>query len=416
MAIEEMLELLPHRPRARILVLARSSLIETTWRAQMEEHAPDLPYVLLSSPRKHRLAALKAEGGPVVFVHSHEDLPAFGKTLAGFEWDMIVIDETSRFRTASAQRVGRMTGYQARPLTAPFRLALSGTPVIKSATDVYPILRWLGAPTGNKQQFLDRFMVQRPRSRELVLADEPGLLSLLDCWRFQVPKSAVLSIPRAWHYERVRLEPWQRSLYQELRRRLRSLDAEELAGSQLEQLLRLAQITAGFDGQDPPSYVTANAKLTHLMDKVLPSVGEDQAVIWVRFRKEALGVLDALRRNGWSAVAFTGAHTDDINADSFRSFAGGSSQFFVATLAKGAMGLNLPMAAHMVYLTRDFDTEGWVQSLDRNHRLSTSHQALNVTVIEAQDSIDQKITQVLGDDLHEAARLTALDVREVLGR
>jgi hypothetical protein len=422
-AIEEMLELIQHRPAARILVLARNALMETTWAAQLEEHAPELHYTLLNHVRKLRPMMLISvwQGPPIpwVFVHSHEDLPGslevdgkpttMGKILASYEWDMIVVDETSRFRTAGAQRTGRLTGYQAKPLTAPYRLGLSGLPIIKSAANVYPTLRWLGAPTGNKQQFVNRFMYSKPRSFELELLDEPGLRSLLDCWRFQIPKSAVLQIPRAWHYEMVELEPWQRAEYVRVQKELRQLDAESLSSTRLTELLRLAQVTAGFRDD---TYRPGNAKLRHLLVRILPELGEDQAIIWVGFRQEALGVARALP----AAVAFTGAQDAGENTAAFRSFTQGHSQFFVSTLAKGAMGLNLPMAAHMIYLTRDFDTENYAQSLERNARLTTTHQQLNVTVLEAYNSIDQKVTQILGDDLHEAARLTTLDVKEVLGR
>lgn len=411
-AIEEMLELLQHRPRARILVLCLNSLIETTWATQIAQHAPDLPFWPLNAPRTKRLLQLDDrwhDSSPIVFVHSIEDLHAFGKTLAAYEWDMIVIDETSMFRTAGAKRTGRLTGYQARPLTAPFRLGLSGLPMIKQATDLYPLLRWLGAPVGNKQDYLERFMVQVPNTHELKLADEAGLLSLLDAWRFQVPKGAVLQIPRSWHYERIELAPWQRKLYKDTRKELLERDAEELASTRLEELMRLAKVTAGFD---ETSYRPDNAKLDHLVNKVVPRLGDEQAIIWVRFREEAIGVIQRLPH----AVAFTGALDAEANRSAYLDFTEGRAQFFVSTLSKGARGLNLPMARHMVYLTQDFDTDLIVQSRERNVRLTTLHENLTVTIVEAEDSVDQKISEVVGDDVRAAARLTSLDVEEVLGR
>lgn len=410
-SIEEMLELLQHRPRARILVLVRNSLIETTWAAQLAQHAPDLFYVLLNKPRKARAADLEVawiQSCPIVFIHSHEDLPAFGKALAAYEWDMIVIDETSQFRTAGAQRTGRLTGYQARPLTAPFRLGLSGLPMIKSPVDLYPVLRWLGAPTGPKVSFVQRFMVEVPYTRELKLIDESGLRSLMDAWRFTVPKAAVLRIPRSWHYERVQLQPWQRQLYTKTKKELRDRDAEELSSTRLEELMALAKVSAGFQGEH---YNPDNAKLEHLTKRILPTFEDDQVIIWVRFREEALGVAGRIK----GAVPYTGAQDDKLNDLAYADFTEGRAQYFVSTLSKGGIGLNLPQARHMVYLTRDFNTELIVQSLERNIRLTTTHADTTVTVIEAEDTIDQKMSEVLGDDVRQAAKLTALDVREVLG-
>lgn len=413
-SLEEMLELTVHRPRARVLVLCLNSLIETTWATQAAQHAPGLPCVTLNGPRKSRMNIfheLDMPPGtyPILAIHSIEDLPGYGKELANYEWDMIVIDETSMFRTAGAKRTGRLTGYQARPLTAPFRLGLSGLPMIKQATDLYPLLRWLGAPVGNKQDYLERFMVQVPNTHELKLADEAGLRSLLDAWRFQVPKGAVLRIPRSWHYERIQLAPWQRKLYKDVQRELAQRDAEELASTRLEELMRLAKVTAGFD---ETSYRPDNAKLDHLVNKVAPRFGDEQAIIWVRFREEAIGVIQRLPY----AVAFTGALDAEANRSAYLDFTEGRAQFFVSTLSKGARGLNLPMARHMVYLTQDFDTDLIVQSRERNVRLTTLHENLTVTIVEAEDSIDQKVSEVVGDDVRAAARLTSLDVEEVLGR
>jgi len=106
-AIEEMLELvLAHVPNAQILVLCRHANRRTVWGEQLPQHAPGLPFTILDTPRKQRLKLLQEApiDQPMVWIHSHEDLPGFGNELAKYHWDMMVIDECAAFRTASAAR------------------------------------------------------------------------------------------------------------------------------------------------------------------------------------------------------------------------------------------------------------------------------------------------------------------------
>lgn len=432
MGIEEMLELTHHRGAPQMLVLARKSNLATTWADELSRHAPALDWEILGGPRRERALRLEQDPGliPKVWLHSHEDLPAFGKTLAKYHWDLILIDECAGFRTAAAARTKLLTDFH-HPLDADFKLAFSGLPMIKNVLDLYPILRWLEAfkvqrpdgtwKLGNKSEFTDRFLVVDAYGREVAVSDPVGLAQLLASCRFQVPKSTVLNIPRSWRYDRLQMPPWQRESYRRIQKDLKvrfTQDGRLVEGdvsSRLTELIRLAQVTAGFEALDADRWQwhDDNAKTRNLLDVVMPELEGEKVIVWCVFQVEAANVTRLLREAGHRTVAYYG-EDKNRNAEAYASWKAGDADVFVSTLAKGSTGLNLPEASAMYYHSRNFRTDEVLQSLERNYRMTTKHANLKVLIPECEDTIDQRFSEVFGDDVRKASTWTSLDLGSVL--
>jgi hypothetical protein len=433
-AIEEILEQLHHKRDALILILARNSNLYDPWSKQLHEHAgmkPLVDFVVLDGKRKDRTAMLENihKYSAPIWIHNHEDLPAMGEVLASVDWDMIVMDESSRFRSAGAERVRRMTGASRKQLDAPNKIALSGAPVIKRATDIYPTLKWLGAPVGDKAAFQERFVMLGgyTGTEEILIKDVDGLNRLLDNYRFVVPKGSVIDLPRAWHHHQVKLHKWQSESYARIQRQLRSrfLDdegkiTERMVRNRLGELLRLEQVVAGFEAIDTEhfNWRDDNAKTEELFANVLPDYEGSSVMVWAHFQPEVANLCRLAVEHGWHADAYYGGQSDARNEAALRSFQEGHTNLLVLNTAKGGAGLNMPMAHTSIYYTRTFNTEDWEQSLDRNSRLDTvldAGEVLNVDVIEAPGTVDDQIDRVLGDDVRKAAQITAIDVAAILG-
>jgi hypothetical protein len=361
-----------------------------------------------------------------VWLHNHEDLPAFGKILTQYHWDMVVIDESAGFRTANAQRTALLTGARnQRRLSADFKIAMTGLPVVKHALDLYPTLRWLGAWPGTKAEYCEAFLVMNEYNQEVMIKDLPALTAVIDSVRFQVPKSSVLNIPRTWRYDRVTLPKWQRESYRRIQRELatRFIDEngelhESILRSRLSELLRLHQVAAGFEAisANQWNWHDDNAKTRWLIDDILPELEGEKMIVWTVFQPEAENVTRMLRKAGRKAVAYYGSQDRGMeNQESYDAWKSGKADTFVSTLAKGSTGLNLPEASTMIYHSRSQNTEHWVQGLERNYRMTTKHEELHVIVIEGDDTIDQAVTKTLGDDIRVASSLTSIEWKAVLG-
>jgi hypothetical protein len=187
-------------------------------------------------------------------------------------------------------------------------------------------------------------------------------------------------------------------------------------------MLRLAQVAAGFEAIDTEhfNWRDDNAKTEELFTNVLPDLWDagGQVLLWCHYHAEVQNLARLATDAGWCAATFYGGNTDAQNNENLSDFKGGEANLLILNTLKGAHGLNLPMAHTAIYYTRTFDTEAWTQSLERNSRLDTVLEAgetLNVVVIEAKDTVDERIDVVLGDDVHQAAQVTSVDVKAILG-
>lgn len=428
-AIEEIAELLARKPRSETLILAINATIDTVWREQLNLFLvdPDACY-LNRGTLKDRIQLLETERH-AIWVASHETLPALGTAMVAHHFSFIIIDEHQKYRSPNSRRskilLGR--GGVGGALSAPFRLILSGTPVIKRGTDVYVSYKWLGALPGTLERFRERFLVMGGYGdrEELAIRDPEGLNAALNDFRFVVPEPVRLA--RIWETRRVTLPAWQRAAYKRVKKELKTrylTDKGEVIERDITQtavaLLRLAQITAGFEAIDSEhhNWRPDNAKTQELLENVVPLLTGQQWILWVWYRAEVVALNQALRDAGLSVATFYGGQTAEEKAEEDRRFKSGEAEVMVANMAAGGAGQNWPDAKAAVYYTRSFDTEAWVQSLGRNARMTTqlkSGESLMVIVLEAEDTVDQHISAVLGRDIATAAGLSIMRIRQILG-
>ncbi|MGE0616101.1 MAG: SNF2-related protein [Bacteriovoracia bacterium] len=115
---------MPEGGGARTLVVAPTSVLHG-WREQLRKFRPSL------APNLFHGAGRAIEGGDVMLT-SFGTLRAEADRLAGEAWDMIVIDESQIIRNPQSQ-----TFQAVKKLRAPFRLALSGTPIENRFSDLW---------------------------------------------------------------------------------------------------------------------------------------------------------------------------------------------------------------------------------------------------------------------------------------
>jgi SWI/SNF-related matrix-associated actin-dependent regulator of chromatin subfamily A-like protein 1 len=444
-AIEEIHKLKAALPNARVLILCPNAVMRLVWYAQIHQHSSiPLQVRVLDGPMAQRRIALEREWGTFdVWVHNHESLSEMGLALAGKRWDMIVLDEHSKFRSHLSARSKCLLGqgrFKNHPLTGPYQLALSGTPLIKKATDVYTTYKWLGAPTGTIAQFRQRHCIMGGYEDydEVGIKPNSGLHEMLDAHRFVIPKDAVLKLPRSFTTHEVQLPDWQREIYERVRVECkvaieaagaRGRDGEELPHEEgkleanltnhLTILLRLQEVNAGIESVgDAYHWHARNAKTRYLIDELLPDLfAEDpdgKVILWCWFRHEIRHLAETLAAAGYRPVTFYGAMKTSERDAAVERFRHGDANVFIGQAAAAGLGLNLPEARTMVYVSRSFDTEAYLQSLDRNHRLDTGHTDLRVVILEAADTVDQAVTGILTRNATLAGSVTSIDPARVL--
>lgn len=157
---------------SRILVIAPKRVAEDTWPKELSkwEHLSGLDATLVMGTQAEREAALRQQ--TFLYIINRENVSWL---VANHPWnfDMVVIDELSSFKSNQAQRFKAMK--KVRPLVSRI-VGLTGTPAPNSLLDLWPEMylmdmgHRLGRFIGG---FRERFFTPDKRNREIIYSYKP---------------------------------------------------------------------------------------------------------------------------------------------------------------------------------------------------------------------------------------------------
>jgi superfamily II DNA or RNA helicase len=226
--------------------------------------------------------------------------------------------------------------------------------------------------------------------------------------------------PKVYKRVYVELSPEQRRIYRELLKQSvaeltasgakppAGLEAEEIilwcleerdkvrADNALTKLLRLQQVVGGYatteEGDVQP---LASNRLTALLETLGDLDGK--ALIWARFRPELEAIYKALReQHGPAAVVrYYGGVGDEERAEAvWRLDRDPTCRFLVGNPQSGGIGLPLHAADAMVYYSKDFNLETYLQSEERASKVGKTSNVLIIDLV-ATDTVDEKVHEAL---------------------
>jgi len=272
------------------------------------------------------------------------------------------------------------------------KTVLGGTPISNSETDAYSQLRFLGLDVGNT---VEEFKLRYPTPE-----------SLRDLMRGRFIRRRKEEV-KELNLPSKRIEVIEVDLSEE-ERRVYDLMVDDLLlevqavpnqehvdlGNHLTALLRMIQYTSN------PALITSSvpgrgAKMKKL-DEVVRGVlvdPDEKIIIWTSFRKNVEALLE--RYKEFSAVAlYGGVERDALMKNAKRFQEDPACRVLIAIPQCAREGFTLTRARNAVYLDRNFSYLDWAQSQDRIHRISQVKECRIIT-IEAKDTIDQRIDEVL---------------------
>jgi SNF2 family DNA or RNA helicase len=426
-----------------LLVIAPPAVAPNWVRDEIPVHAPDCLRVRChlweskrASTKKHAKSAkeMMEHDGLAVLVMSYEGFMtdrggACAKELLTTRTCMMVLDESARIKTPSAKRTKRAI---AAGKYAPYRRALTGTPVANSPFDVYTQLRFLDPdiwkPLGcsNFRAFKTRFGewvnqqlgAGRSFPKLVHYKDLDKLHKVVDSIGSRLLKEDVLDLPPKLYQRRYFApDPSQTRAIKDLKTQLFSEteDGREISAVlAITQLLRVQQILSGFaglDGTDEIVEFKKNPRLDALMEIV-----EDcphKMIVWARFRYDIDSICKALTAAGISHVRYDGAVGTDERETARDSFQKGDAKVFVANPACAGEGLTLHAARTVVYYTNSFKLTERLQSEDRAHRIGQKFPVTYIDIV-AEGTLDEKIITALREKLDIASQVTGDTLKEWL--
>jgi len=360
-------------------------------------------------------------------------------------WAGLVLDEAQQVKNPASR------GHAAaRDLAVPFTLAVTGTPVENSLTELHALLALTspgllpsarrfgeqfvrpiegvhagistGPGAGDLPASIDRLRSQRldrlrrrirpfllRRTKELVAADLPD------------KQEQTLAVELAPEHRAV----YDRYLQLERQKVLGlvdDLDRQRFIVYRSLTLLRMLALDASLI--DPALAGTPSAKTDALVEQIADVVAEGhRALVFSQFTSYLRLVADRLDAAGVEHAYLDGSTTrrDEVIA----GFRTGTAPVFLLSLKAGGTGLNLTEADYVFVLDPWWNPAVEQQAVDRAHRIG-QHRTVMVYRMVAAGTIEEKVVAlkarkaalvdaVIDDGDLFASALTAADVRELLG-
>ncbi|WP_447924449.1 DEAD/DEAH box helicase [Georgenia muralis] len=408
-----------------VLVVAPTSVV-AGWAEEAARFAPGLRVVTLSETQRKSgrpLAGDVAEADLVVTSYAlfRIDEAAY----RGLTWSGLVLDEAQFVKNHQAKT------YQcARRLAAPFKLAISGTPLENSLMDLWALLS-IVAPGMFPDPQVFTEVYRRPIERG---TDSERLATLRARIRPFIRRRTKEQVapdlpPKQEQVLHVQLNPRHRKVYdthlQRERRKVLSLldDVEKNRFTILRSLTLLRQLSLDAALVDEQYASVRSSKADVFLEQLEEVIaGGHRALVFSQFTSFLATVRDRLDEQGVDYCYLDGRTRN--RARRVEEFKTGQAPVFLISLKAGGFGLNLTEADYCFVLDPWWNPAAEAQAVDRTHRIGQDKSVMVYRLV-AEDTIEEKVLalQARKRDLFDkvvdeggalSAPLSAGDIREML--
>lgn len=414
------------------LVVAPSSVL-SVWKEEAERFAPDLDLRVLDTTAAKRGTAVAEEvAGADVVVTSYTLLRLDSEQYTALDWDGLVLDEAQFVKNRSAK-----AHQAAKEVRARFRLAITGTPMENSLSDLWSLLSLTASglfpshtvfrqeytkpietpdPSEDGARFAADRMVRlrrriRPfmlrRTKELVASDLP---------------------PKQEQVSHVELVPKHRRLYDQVLQRerkkvlglLQNMEENRFVIFRSLTLLRMLALDPAIVDEEYAS--VPSSKMEHLMENLEEIVAEGhRVIIFSQFTSFLSRVGDRLAERG-VAYAYLDGSTRN-RSEVISRFKKGTAPAFLISLKAGGFGLTLTEADYVFLLDPWWNPATEAQAVDRAHRIGQERTVMVYRMV-AEGTIEEKVltlqqrkaalfSSLTDGDTAFSSTITADDVREL---
>ncbi|MGO8961794.1 MAG: DEAD/DEAH box helicase [Streptosporangiaceae bacterium] len=373
------------------LIVTPTSVL-SNWAAEAAKFAPDLKVALISdtmAKRRSDLAGLTVGADAVVTTYTLLRLDF--ASYAAAEWSGLILDEAQYTKNHQSKV------YQcARRLTAPFKLAITGTPMENSLMELWSLLS-ITAPGlfPSPDRFQDYYArpIEKHGNADL-LGQLRRRIRPLVLRRTKEQVAADLPAKQEQVLE-VELHPRHRKLYdthlqrerQKVLGMIEDMSANRFTILRSLTLLRQLSLHAGL--VDPAHAEMPCSKIDALLDQLGEVVaGGHRALVFSQFTR----FLDLVR---WrlDAAGIRYCYLDGKTRDRaavIQRFKDGVAPVFVISLKAGGFGLNLTEADYCFLLDPWWNPATEAQAVDRAHRIGQTRNVVVYRLISA-GTIEEKV-------------------------
>lgn len=408
-----------------LLILCPSITLEN-WKREFNTFAPHLynQVQVLHGEGKKRIQSFKVawNKGFRIFITNHEALSM--PTMADLfnrNWDMLIVDESHRFKGATNLRSKAIHRLADR---CKYKLLLSGSPVLNSYEDIWSQLRILGANivganfyAWRKRYFkdinADKSWVKFPTyvpTKEAI----PYFQMLMSEYGSTVKKADVLDLPPLVKQNvYVDLLPEVARHYHAMEKDFITILNDDVCAADLvvTKILRLQQICCGLvRGEDDNIISTAKHEvLREYLEELCKSQG-NKVIVWCNWIAPLKQIKKLCEDIGLGySVIEGGQNVRDRQDEVDRFNTNALTQVCIANQAAGGVGIGLQAASYMIYFSKGYSLEQNIQSEARAYRGGSEiHQSITRIDILTRETIEEDIHEALEGKFEMAELVTKL--------
>ena len=414
-----------------VLVVAPTSVV-SNWVSEAQRFTPGLVVRgITATDQKSRRTVAEQVAGADLVVTSYALFRLDFAAYQAQQWGALVLDEAQFVKNAASK------AHQAAvDLNAPFKLAITGTPMENSLMDLWSLFRIVApglfpsarrftedyvkpitSPLAAESQRAGELLAQlRRRIRPLMMRRTKDLVAT------ELPEKQEQVIS-------VELAPRHRALYdtflqrerQKLLGLIEDMDKNRFIVFRSLTLLRMLSLDASL--VDEKYHDIPSSKLDVLFEQLDDVVAEGhRALIFSQFTSFLKKAAARLEAQGIAYEYLDGATTK--RADVIARFKRGDAPVFLISLKAGGFGLNLTEADYVFMLDPWWNPASESQAIDRTHRIGQTKNVMVYRMV-ATGTIEEKVMAlkekkaklfdaVMDDDAVFSSALTADDIRGLL--
>jgi SNF2 family DNA or RNA helicase len=302
-------------------------------------------------------------------------------------YDMLIVDESTRIKNPDALRT-RVVLQKLKRI--PYRLILTGSPVVKDVYDLWSQLYLVDAINTDFKTFKKE--VKKDRSKWIALANS----NIVSLTKNDLEGEGVFKFPeKVYKVVRFELSSEAKALYFKVNEMLKKSIIIDDKKKVLSSIVQLQMITSGFDPFKKIE-IEDNRKKKVLGALLKSGIYDPPFVIWASFVNDIRVVYFYLTQTlGLRGAMLYGATRMDDRRRIIEKFQNGEYDFIVAHPVVLGMGATLTRSNVCIYYSNSFRFEDRVQSEDRIHRITQPKDKCYYIDLVAKDTIDEFVLENL---------------------
>ncbi|TDE08536.1 DEAD/DEAH box helicase [Dyadobacter psychrotolerans] len=374
--------------RPSLLIVPTSLLFN--WQQEAEKFTPDLRVIRYHGAFRQQHAS-QLDSGDVILT-TYKTVLNDIDILKSVEFEYVILDEAQAIKNPSSQRYKAVSILDARS-----KLALTGTPVENSGSDLYALMNFVNPGIlGNLRSF-NRLLSPKAQTEDKTHLQKVINTFILRRTKQQVAKDLPEKTEMVIYCE---MEKDQREVYEAYRVRYQDALKEKIneTGSgnsklyALEGLMKLRQICnapALVNHQTDPAAVPA--KIKELMRRLKEVTPHHKVLVFSSFTGFLGLIRQQLEKSQLGYAYLDGKTKEDQRSKMVDLFQNDDhTRVFLISLKAGGTGLNLTAAEYVFLVDPWWNPAAESQAIDRCYRIGQKNNVMAYRMI-CKDTLEEKI-------------------------